>query len=48
MLDADPVPENERNAGYAGTNRYDELLAMDNAELLVETAQKLDLLEKQL
>ena len=48
MLNADPVPETERNAGYAGTNRYDHLLAMNNAELLVETEQKLDLLEKKL
>ena len=48
MLDAEPVSEKVRNAGYAGTNRYDELLKMDNAELLVETTQKIDLLEKQL
>lgn len=48
MLDAEPVSEKTRNAGYAGTNRYDELLNMDNAELLVETTQKIDLLEKQL
>lgn len=48
MLNAEPVSEAARNAGYAGTNRYDELLKMDNAELLVETTQKVDLLEKQL
>lgn len=48
MLDAEPVSDEVRNAGYAGTNRYDELLKMDNAELLVETTQKVDLLEKQL
>ena len=48
MLDAEPLSSASRNAGYAGTNRYDELLAMDNAELLVETTQKVDLLEKQL
>lgn len=48
MLNAEPVPEEARNAGYAGTGRYDQLLEMNNAELLVETTQKLDLLEKQL
>ncbi len=48
MLNAEPVSEETRNAGYAGTNRYDHLLGMNNAELLVETTQKLDLLEKQL
>lgn len=48
MLNAEPISKSVRNAGYAGTNRYDELLKMDNAELLVETTQKIDLLEKQL
>lgn len=48
MLDAEPLSSDVRDAGYGGTNRYDELLKMDNSELLVETTQKLDLLEKQL
>ena len=48
MLDAEPISAEARNAGYGGTNRYDELLKMDNSELLVETTQKIDLLEKQL
>ena len=48
MLDAEPISADVRNAGYGGTNRYDELLKMDNSELLVETTQKIDLLEKQI
>ena len=48
MLNAEPSNIDQRNAGYGGTNRYDELLSMDNAELLVETTQKVDMLEKQL
>ena len=48
MLDTEPAFAEARNAGYAGTNRYDELLKMDNSELIVETTHKLDLLEKQL
>ena len=48
MLDAEPVSSALRNASYAGTNRYDELLKMEHSELLVETTQKLDFLEKQL
>jgi murein DD-endopeptidase MepM/ murein hydrolase activator NlpD len=48
MLEAEPISSDVRNAGYGGTNRYDELLKMDNSELLVETTQKIDLLEKQL
>lgn len=48
MLNAEPYSPEQRTAGYGGTNRYDNLLAMDNAELLVETTQKVDMLEKQL
>jgi murein DD-endopeptidase MepM/ murein hydrolase activator NlpD len=48
MLDAEPVSPVARHAGYGGTNRYDELLKMDNSELLVQTTQKIDLLEKQI
>ena len=48
MLEAEPISSDVRNAGYGGTNRYDELLKMENSELLVETTQKIDLLEKQL
>lgn len=48
VLNAEPIMESERSAGYAGTGRYDELLKMPNAELLIETTQKIDLLEKQI
>lgn len=48
MLDAEPLSPAARHAGYGGTNRYDELLKMDNSELLVQTTQKIDLLEKQI
>ena len=48
MLDAEPLSPATRHAGYGGTNRYDELLKMDNSELLVQTTQKIDLLEKQI
>lgn len=48
ILEAEPISPDVRNAGYAGTNRYDELLAAGDMELLLETTQKLDLLEKQL
>ncbi|NDW12309.1 M23 family peptidase [Bacteroides sp. 214] len=45
---ADPVPTAIRKAGYGGTNRYENLMNMANAELVVNTTQKLDLLYKQL
>lgn len=48
MLNAEPVSAYARNAGYGGTNRYDELMDMDNSELVVLTTQKMDMLAKQM
>lgn len=45
---ADPVPEAIRKAGYGGTNRYEQLMDMANADLVINTTQKLDLLNRQL
>ena len=48
LLEADPVSEHVRQAGYSGTNRYAELMDMSNAELVVSISQRVDLLEKKL
>ncbi len=48
IFQADPVPSAIRKAGYGNTNRYEELLDMADAELVVNTTQKLDMLTKQL
>lgn len=48
LLEADPVPEVTRKAGFNGTNRYAELNDMSNADLVVNTSQKVDLLSKKL
>lgn len=48
IFQADRIPQAIREAGYSGTNRYEELMDMANAELVVNTTQKLDVLEKQL
>ncbi len=45
---ADPVPEAIRKAGYGGTNRYEQLMDMANADLVINTTQKMDLLNRQL
>ncbi len=47
IFQADPVPTAIRNSTYGGTNRYEHLMDMANAELVVHTTQKLDLLTKQ-
>lgn len=48
IFQADPISEVIRKAGYGGTNRYEELMEMANAELVVSTTKKMDLLRRQL
>lgn len=48
LLEADPISEVVRQAGFNGTNRYAELTDMENAELVVNTSQKVDMLVKKL
>ncbi|MDR0895310.1 MAG: M23 family metallopeptidase [Prevotellaceae bacterium] len=45
---ADPIPSPIRQAGYGNTNRYEAFMAMANSELVVNTTQKMDVLDKQL
>lgn len=48
ILQADPVADAVRKAGYGGTNRYEELMDLANADLVVNTTQKMDQLNRQL
>lgn len=48
VLQADPIADAVRKAGYGGTNRYEELMDMANADLVVNTTQKMDMLDRQL
>ena len=45
---ADPVSPAIRQAGYGGTNRYEELMDMANSRLVIHTLQKMDDLEKKI
>ena len=48
IFQADPIPLSIRKAGYGGTNRYQELMSLSDAKLVVSTSQKIDVLSKQL
>ena len=48
ILQADPVSPAIRQAGFGGTNRYEELMDLANSKLVVNTTQKLDVLSKQI
>lgn len=48
IFHADPIPSSIRNSGGINVNRYDYLSNISSSDLIVHTAQKMDLLEKQL
>ncbi|HZH70175.1 MAG TPA: M23 family metallopeptidase [Flavobacteriaceae bacterium] len=47
-FEADPIPEEQRRAGFGGVNRYKELEGFDNSRLIVSTNRRMDILMKQL
>ncbi len=48
VLQADPISDAIRLGGYGKTNRYRDLMDMANADLVINTTQKTDLLVKQI
>ena len=48
IFQAEPIPLSIRKAGYGGTNRYEELMSLSDAKLVVSTSQNIDILSKQL
>jgi len=47
IFEAEPIPSTIRMAGFGGVNRYSKLEGMDNSDLIINTARKLDILSKQ-
>ncbi len=47
-FEANPIPEEQRRAGFGGVNRYRNLEGYDNSSLIVETHKRLDVLQKQI
>lgn len=48
IFQAESIPESVRKSGFGGSNRYEHLMTLPNAELVVSTTQKMDMLSKQL
>ncbi|MFV0265641.1 MAG: M23 family metallopeptidase [Draconibacterium sp.] len=46
VFEAEPIPAAVREAGFGGTNKYSHLENMDNTDLVIETAKKLDVLAR--
>ena len=47
-FEANPIPEEQRKAGFGGVNRYQDLEGFDNSKLIVSTSKRLDILTKQI
>lgn len=47
-FEANPIPEEQRKAGFGGVNRYKSLEGFDNSSMIIEAAKNIDILSKQL
>jgi murein DD-endopeptidase MepM/ murein hydrolase activator NlpD len=47
VFESEPIPSTIRKAGFGGVNKYSKLESFDNSELVIKTAEKLDILSKQ-
>ena len=47
-FEANPIPMEQRRAGFGGVNRYKDLEGFDNSKLIVSASQRLDILTKQI
>lgn len=46
-FEVDPIPEEQRKAGFGGVNRYKQLEGFDNSDLIIDLTKKMDILSKQ-
>jgi len=47
-FEADPIPDEQRKAGFGGVNRYKSLEGFENSDMIKEAARNIDILSKQL
>ncbi len=47
IFESDPIPSTIRKAGFGGVNRYSKLESFDNSDLVIKTAEKIDVLSKE-
>ena len=45
-FEANPIPEEQRRAGFGGVNRYKKYEGYDNSQLIIESNKRLDQLQK--
>ena len=47
-FEANPIPEEQRRAGFGGINRYKSLEGFNNSEMISATTKRLDIIKKQM
>ncbi len=47
-FEANPIPEEQRRAGFGGINRYKSLGGFNNSEMIITTTKRMDIIQKQL
>jgi murein DD-endopeptidase MepM/ murein hydrolase activator NlpD len=47
-FEANPIPEEQRKAGFGGVNRYKNLEGFDNSDLITKLTKEVDILSKQM
>ena len=47
-FEANPIPEEQRKAGFGGVNRYKSLEGFNNSEMIISTTKRLDIIQKQM
>lgn len=48
LLDANPISDEVRKAGFGGVNRYENLQGYENSEMIIESHKRMDQITKQL
>jgi murein DD-endopeptidase MepM/ murein hydrolase activator NlpD len=47
-FEVNPIPNEQRKAGFGGVNRYKALEGFDNSEMIIDVTKNMDILSKQL
>jgi len=47
-FEANPIPDEQRKAGFGGVNRYKSLEGFNNSEMITSTTKRMDIIQKQM
>lgn len=47
-FEANPIPEEQRKAGFGGVNRYKSLEGFNNSDMIIATTKRMDIIQKEM